>query len=138
MWAMYLCIKKLPKVSNRPKRESTPNLVTLGSMLWSQIYAICANFRQKIGVFLKTNFIFTFLHNLAAFWVKNAYFFAIFLGENILKIITSVPGFIAPETRLIYPSSADLEPPCESHVKSYVTWHIENDIFTPFCFFLTN
>jgi hypothetical protein len=32
------------------------------------------------------------LHNLALFWVKNAKFFAEFFGENILKIITSVPG----------------------------------------------
>jgi hypothetical protein len=32
------------------------------------------------------------LHNLALFWVKNANFFAEFFGENIFKIITSVPG----------------------------------------------
>jgi hypothetical protein len=32
------------------------------------------------------------LHNLALFWVKNANFFAEFFDENILKIITSVPG----------------------------------------------
>jgi hypothetical protein len=32
------------------------------------------------------------LHNLALFWVKNANFFADFFGENIQKIITSVPG----------------------------------------------
>jgi hypothetical protein len=32
------------------------------------------------------------LHNLALFRVKNANFFAGFFGENILKIITSVPG----------------------------------------------
>jgi hypothetical protein len=31
------------------------------------------------------------LHNLALFGVKNANFFAEFFGENILKIITSVP-----------------------------------------------
>jgi hypothetical protein len=31
------------------------------------------------------------LHNLALFRVKNAIFFAEFFGENILKIITSVP-----------------------------------------------
>jgi hypothetical protein len=31
------------------------------------------------------------LHNLALFWVKNANFFAEIFGENILKIITSVP-----------------------------------------------
>jgi hypothetical protein len=32
------------------------------------------------------------LHNLALFRVKNANFFAEFFGENIFKIITSVPG----------------------------------------------
>jgi hypothetical protein len=32
------------------------------------------------------------LHNLALFCVKNANFFAEFLGKDILKIITSVPG----------------------------------------------
>jgi hypothetical protein len=32
------------------------------------------------------------LHNLALFWAKNAIFSAEFFGENILKIITSVPG----------------------------------------------
>jgi hypothetical protein len=33
-----------------------------------------------------------FFHNLALVLVKNANFFAIFFGENILKIITLVPG----------------------------------------------
>jgi hypothetical protein len=32
------------------------------------------------------------LHNLALFWVKKRHFFLNFFGENILKIITSVPG----------------------------------------------
>jgi hypothetical protein len=32
------------------------------------------------------------LHNLALLRVKNAHFFVIFFSENILKIITSVPG----------------------------------------------
>jgi hypothetical protein len=34
-----------------------------------------------------------FYLNLALFWVKNANIFAKFFGKNILKIITSVPGF---------------------------------------------
>jgi hypothetical protein len=33
------------------------------------------------------------LHNLALFWAKNTIFFAEFFGENVLKIITSVPDF---------------------------------------------
>jgi hypothetical protein len=32
------------------------------------------------------------VHNLALFGVKNANFFAEIFGENIFKIITSVPG----------------------------------------------
>jgi hypothetical protein len=32
------------------------------------------------------------LHNIALFRVKNANIFAEFFGENILKIITLVPG----------------------------------------------
>jgi hypothetical protein len=34
------------------------------------------------------------LHNIALFWFKNANVFAEFFGENILKIITSVPGSV--------------------------------------------
>jgi hypothetical protein len=37
-----------------------------------------------------------FFHTLALFWVKNANFFADLFGENILKIITSVPGHPGP------------------------------------------
>jgi hypothetical protein len=46
-------------------------------------------FGEKIGVFLKNQ---CYDQNLALFWVKNANIFAEFFGENILKIITSVPG----------------------------------------------
>jgi hypothetical protein len=35
--------------------------------------------------FSKTNVMIKFLHNLALLWVKNAIFFANFLGENIIK-----------------------------------------------------
>jgi hypothetical protein len=41
------------------------------------------------------------LHNLALFWVKNANFFAIFFGENIFKIITSVPGYARKRSRAL-------------------------------------
>jgi hypothetical protein len=41
------------------------------------------------------------LHNLALFWVKNANFFAKIFGENILKIITSVPGHPAWHLKLL-------------------------------------
>jgi hypothetical protein len=47
---------------------------------------------KKLAFLSKTNVMIKILHNLALFWVKNANFFADFFGENILKIITSVPG----------------------------------------------
>jgi hypothetical protein len=49
-------------------------------------------FGEKIGVFLKkTNVMIKISHILALFGVKNATFFAEIFGENIFKIITSVP-----------------------------------------------
>jgi hypothetical protein len=57
---------------------------------------ILCDFRQflakKLAFFSKTNVMIQILHNLALFQVKNANFFAKNFGENILKIITSVPG----------------------------------------------
>jgi hypothetical protein len=47
---------------------------------------------KKMAFFSKTNVMIKILNNLALFWVKNANFFAEFFGENILRIITSVPG----------------------------------------------
>jgi hypothetical protein len=46
---------------------------------------------KKLAFFSKTNVMIKILHNLALFWVKNTISFAEFFGENILKIITSVP-----------------------------------------------
>jgi hypothetical protein len=47
---------------------------------------------KKFAFFSKTNVMIKILNNLALFWVKNANFVAIFFGENIFKIVTSVPG----------------------------------------------
>jgi hypothetical protein len=58
---------------------------------------------KKLAFFSKTNVLIKILHILALFWVKHAKFFAEFFGENILKIITSVPG--ANPTTLIYNTS---------------------------------
>jgi hypothetical protein len=52
-------------------------------------------FGKTIGVFLKNQCYDQFFQNLALFWVKNANFFAKFFGENIWKIITSVPDKFA-------------------------------------------
>jgi hypothetical protein len=42
-----------------------------------------------------------FFQNLALFWVKNANFFAKIFGENILKIITSVPEMFGKNDKFI-------------------------------------
>jgi hypothetical protein len=64
-------------------------------MLWSQFSGIFANFRRKIlEFFSKTNVMINFFQNLTLFWVKNTNFFAKFFGENIFKIITSVPAVL--------------------------------------------
>jgi hypothetical protein len=47
---------------------------------------------KKLAFFLNTNVMIKFFQNLALFLVKNDNFFAKFFDENILKIITSVPG----------------------------------------------
>jgi hypothetical protein len=47
---------------------------------------------KKLAFLSKTNVMIKNFHNLALSWVKNANFFAQFIGENISKIITSVPG----------------------------------------------
>jgi hypothetical protein len=58
---------------------------------------IFCDFRQfsakKFAFFSKTNVMVNFLHNLVIFVSsQKRNFFAEFFGENILKIITSVPG----------------------------------------------
>jgi hypothetical protein len=59
-------------------------------------------FSAKIlSFFSKTNVMIKILHNLALFRVKNANFFAEFFGENIFKIITSVPGHLRMEILII-------------------------------------
>jgi hypothetical protein len=55
-------------------------------------------FGEKLAFFFNTNVMINFFQNLALFRVKNANFFAKFFGENILKIITSVPG-ICPRNK---------------------------------------
>jgi hypothetical protein len=74
-------------------------------LLWGRCYD--HNFlrfsAKKLAFFSKTNAMIKILHNLALFWVKNANFFAEFFGENILKIITSVPGH--PVTDFCTPTS---------------------------------
>jgi hypothetical protein len=67
-------------------------------MFWSQFSAIFTNFLRKIDFFSKTNVMIKILQSLPLFWVKNANFFAEFFGENILKIITSVPDLTTHNT----------------------------------------
>jgi hypothetical protein len=51
----------------------------------------CQFSAKKLAFFSKTNVMIKILHNLALFGVKNA-IFCNFIGENILKIKTTVPG----------------------------------------------
>jgi hypothetical protein len=52
-------------------------------------------FGEKIGGFHKYQcYDHNFLQKLAVVWAKNANIFAKCLVENILKIITSVPGWV--------------------------------------------
>jgi hypothetical protein len=63
-----------------------------GSMLWSKFSAIFDNFRRKkIGVFSKTNVIIIFLNSFVL--SQKRQFFRRFFGENIFKIVTSVPDW---------------------------------------------
>jgi hypothetical protein len=72
--------------NGKPQRKTwTENQ---GSMLWSHFLPI---FGEKLAFFSKTNVVIKILHNLALIWVKNAHFFAEKIGENLKKIITSVP-----------------------------------------------
>jgi hypothetical protein len=51
-------------------------------------------FSQIMAFLLKNQCYDHFLHQLAVFSFGKANFFAQFFGENIMKIITSVPGFL--------------------------------------------
>jgi hypothetical protein len=64
-----------------------------GVDVWSQFSAVFAPFSAKtLAFFSKTNVMIEFLQKLAVCSSsKNANIFATFFGENILKIITSVP-----------------------------------------------
>jgi hypothetical protein len=85
----YFCCMYFPKTAISKSAKVRP--------IWGRCYdhnflRFFLIFSEKIGVFLKYQCYDQFFQNLALFWVKNANFFAKFFGENILKIITSVPG----------------------------------------------
>jgi hypothetical protein len=52
---------------------------------------IFLDFCEKMAFFSKTNVMIKFLQKIAVVWAKNANILAKFLGENIFKILTSVP-----------------------------------------------
>jgi hypothetical protein len=67
---------------------------------WPGVYVmitIFCDFRpfsaKNIAFFSKTNVMIIFLQKLEVAWAKNANIFAKFFGENIVKIITSVPDW---------------------------------------------
>jgi hypothetical protein len=69
------------------------NRVTRGRCYDHNFLRFFSIFGEKLAFFSKINVMIKILHNLALFWVKNVNFFAKFFGENILKIITSVPDW---------------------------------------------
>jgi hypothetical protein len=73
----------LPKVKQSLNGENSPNQ---GSILWSQISSIFANFRPKMVFFSKANVMINLFQKLAVVWVKTLIFSPIFWAENILKI----------------------------------------------------
>jgi hypothetical protein len=83
-------------------------------------------FGKKIGVFLKHQCHDPILHNLALFWAKNANFFAKFFSENILKIITSVPGHpggeLIPKQEIIAAWSSGLPSLRQRWLEIWVVW----------------
>jgi hypothetical protein len=90
IWWLF-AVKFVPdSIRYHPNCEISP---ILGSMLWSQFSAIFANFRRKIWRFSQKPMLWSqFFQKITVVWAKNAKIFAKFFGENILKIITSVPG----------------------------------------------
>jgi hypothetical protein len=63
----------------------------LGSMLWSQIWAIFADFLWKNAVFLINLIYMSNFLNVALFWVKILIFSPIVSAKIFQKIIASVP-----------------------------------------------
>jgi hypothetical protein len=57
-----------------------------------KIFCDFSKFSAKIGVFLKNQCYDRFFSKFSIVWLKNDNFLAKFFGENILKIVTSVPG----------------------------------------------
>jgi hypothetical protein len=61
-----------------------------GSMLWSLVFTIFINFRQKMGDFLENNDMIHFLRKLLVFRVKSVKFSPIFRRKKF-KIIALTP-----------------------------------------------
>jgi hypothetical protein len=86
-----------PLVYLRPFGIFYGHLVYLTSAFWGRCYdhnflQFFPIFGKKLAFFLNTNIMIKLFQNFALFSVKNENFFAKFFGENIFKIITSVPG----------------------------------------------
>jgi hypothetical protein len=88
--AIY-CVKVRAPFYRRQAIHRSLHKNYMGSMLWSQFSAIFANFRRKNWRFSQKPMLWS-KFCIILIWVKNANFFAEFFGENIWKIITSVPG----------------------------------------------
>jgi hypothetical protein len=93
-------------------------------MLWSQFSAIFDNFRRKNWRFSQKPMLWSIFSKFSFVLSQKRQFFAKIFGENILKIITSVPGHPVCGRKLV---EADFESRKNSLLSlrdflSVVTW----------------
>jgi hypothetical protein len=93
--------------SGNPRRAPAPGV--------DDMITIFCDFRQfsakKLAFFSKINVMIQILHNLPLFWVKSANFFSELFGENILKILTSVPESESEKSRILPVPCSMIGPP---------------------------
>jgi hypothetical protein len=93
------CLRTVCRVANaswsgtRLQGRRGEGRVTRGRCYEHNFLRFSTIFGKKLAFFSKTNVMIKILHDLALFWVKNANIYAKFFGENIFKIITSVPDW---------------------------------------------
>jgi hypothetical protein len=86
IWATFVIVKTLHKVGRTFAQSGVDVMIT-------NFCDFCKFSAKKIGVFSQKPMLSSqFLQKLEVLRAKNANIFAKFFGENIFKIIASVPG----------------------------------------------
>jgi hypothetical protein len=89
-WAIFEIFKQTDQCWQPPHRQK---FAQSGVDVMITIFGDFSQFSaEKIAFFLNTNVMINFFQYLALFWVKNNNFLSKTFGENIFRIITSVPG----------------------------------------------